>query len=295
MIEISNQEFDRNLKIQRSIFAIAMGLFIMIAFGMLSSIIMFFTYGHTVNPWVLGLSQLLFMLVPVLFAYKPLKEKFFDVFRFKPINIKWLLILGVGLVFFEMTSEGYLSIQEYLIPESWQKAYDSLLKVYVDTISGLIGTDNYYFLLRALLVVAIIPAISEEFLFRGFIQTTLEKNMSSIWAIGIVSFLFGAMHLNPILFLPLTLAGAYLGYINYITRNLAYPIILHFLINSLSVFAFYFQAGILPSDELEHLPVNVGIVLFTFGLVGLVAICFYMYKITQSARTDPQSEGLDAL
>jgi uncharacterized protein len=87
--------------------------------------------------------------------------------------------------------------------------------------------------------ISIVPAICEELMFRGFIQKSFELRFRPLLAILITSVFFGAYHVNPYLFLPLTILGFYIGYSAYKTNSILVPVILHFLNNFLSVVMHY--------------------------------------------------------
>lgn len=95
-------------------------------------------------------------------------------------------------------------------------------------------------LLVNLLVMGLLPALGEELLFRGTIQTFIHKwTRSPHWAIWITAFIFSAIHFQITGFIPRMLLGAYLGYLMYWSGSLWLPIVAHFMHNSLSVTADY--------------------------------------------------------
>lgn len=85
----------------------------------------------------------------------------------------------------------------------------------------------------ALTVIAIIPAVGEEVLFRGIIQRKIFHKIgdmhASIWA---TAALFSATHLQFYGFVPRMLLGAMMGYMYAWTRNLWTPIFAHFINNA---------------------------------------------------------------
>ncbi|WP_435019628.1 ABC transporter permease subunit/CPBP intramembrane protease [Tundrisphaera sp. TA3] len=90
----------------------------------------------------------------------------------------------------------------------------------------------------ALLIFAILPAISEEFAFRGFILAGLEKSYDTRTAILLSSFLFGFLHVLMSLFQQLftaTLLGLVLGLMAVRTRSLWPGILFHFLNNAQAI------------------------------------------------------------
>jgi len=91
-------------------------------------------------------------------------------------------------------------------------------------------------LIVALVVIAIIPAVGEEVLFRGIIQRKIFHKIgdmhASIWA---TAALFSAIHLQFYGFVPRMLLGAMFGYMYAWTRNLWTPIFAHFINNAATV------------------------------------------------------------
>lgn len=88
-------------------------------------------------------------------------------------------------------------------------------------------------LVVALIVMAVIPAVGEEVLFRGIIQRKIFHKIgdmhASIWA---TAALFSATHLQFYGFVPRMLLGAMMGYMYAWTRNLWTPIFAHFVNNA---------------------------------------------------------------
>jgi uncharacterized protein len=87
-----------------------------------------------------------------------------------------------------------------------------------------------------ILMIAILPAIGEELVFRGVIQKLLsEWTQSNHIGVIVTSFAFAAIHLQFYGFLPRFLLGLGFGYIYVWTKNLWLPILAHFVNNILSV------------------------------------------------------------
>ncbi|MBU2560158.1 CPBP family intramembrane metalloprotease [archaeon] len=84
--------------------------------------------------------------------------------------------------------------------------------------------------------------VGEEMLFRGIIQTDLQKAIGKWNGLHVTAFLFGIMHMSwrsPVELVFATLSGYLLGYIYMRTNNLTMPIVLHGVNNTMLV-------GILP-------------------------------------------------
>ena len=87
-----------------------------------------------------------------------------------------------------------------------------------------------------LLVIAIIPAIGEELLFRGFLQQKMTQWLVKPHvAIIITAILFSAIHMQFQGFLPRFALGLVLGYLFYWSSSLWLPILAHLLNNAMTV------------------------------------------------------------
>ncbi|MEY4594613.1 MAG: hypothetical protein RIQ47_1023, partial [Bacteroidota bacterium] len=103
--------------------------------------------------------------------------------------------------------------------------------------------NNINDLLVNLIVVAVLPAIGEELLFRGVLQRLLgewAKNVNvGIW---ISAFVFSAMHAQFYGFVPRMLLGALFGYLLVWSGSLWLPILAHFVNNGSAVLFTYLYA-----------------------------------------------------
>jgi membrane protease YdiL (CAAX protease family) len=148
-----------------------------------------------------------------------------------------------------------------------------------------------------LLMIALIPAIGEELLFRGCLQPIfgrLVKNAHvGIWLTAI---LFSAIHLQFYGFIPRMLLGALFGYLYYYGNSLWYPILGHFLNNGSAVLAvfIYQQKGFSVAEAMKQdNPVDNRF--YVLGvLLSAVITLFLLYKFYQIARQkglNPQTEN----
>ena len=91
-------------------------------------------------------------------------------------------------------------------------------------------------LIYTLLVIAIVPAIGEELVFRGYLQQKIQKWLQNPHAaILITAFFFSAIHLDFQGFLPRFVLGSLLGYLYYWSGSLWLPILAHFVNNAQAV------------------------------------------------------------
>lgn len=130
----------------------------------------------------------------------------------------------------------------------------------------------------AIVLVAVLPAICEEFFCRGFLSHCfrgLKKDWLIIFLTGLA---FGVMHLDLYTLFPSTVIGLLLGYLAIKTHSLVIPMLLHFINNSFTVVFAFVGASESTSEEagdfLETLNLGqiVGMLVFYLG-VG--ALCLY--------------------
>ena len=126
--------------------------------------------------------------------------------------------------------------------ERWMREMeDSAAK----TTEAILKMNNPTGLFVNLLVIAVTPAICEEFIFRGAVQRTIFRIKSNPHvAIWLSAAIFSAIHFQFYGFLPRLLLGAAFGYVYFWTGSIWYAVFAHFLNNAYAVcVAYYLQAN----------------------------------------------------
>jgi membrane protease YdiL (CAAX protease family) len=109
-----------------------------------------------------------------------------------------------------------------------------------DTLEAILTMETPWIFLLNLIIIAILPGIGEELIFRGLIQKELQSIFKSpIAAIWVTGFLFSAIHFQFEGFLPRMVLGVILGYLYHWTQNLWVPIIAHAVNNGMQVILLY--------------------------------------------------------
>ena len=93
----------------------------------------------------------------------------------------------------------------------------------------------------ALLITALLPALAEEIIFRGYLYKKLFGGLSIVGLV-LSSLIFGLLH-GPTDWLSCFIyssSGLVLGYSYYKTAYLIYPIVIHLLNNGLTTILYYF-------------------------------------------------------
>lgn len=92
-----------------------------------------------------------------------------------------------------------------------------------------------------LFMIAILPAIGEEFLFRGVLQRIFtEWTRNNHWAIVITAFIFSFVHFQFFGFLPRFLLGLLFGYLMLWSGSIWVPVAAHFVNNGIAVVYYHF-------------------------------------------------------
>jgi uncharacterized protein len=132
-----------------------------------------------------------------------------------------------------------LSLPEWLSSlEDWMQRSEEAAKKLTEAFLAVYTTKG---LLLNLLMIAVIPALGEEFLFRGVIQRIfIEWTKNIHWGILISALLFSAMHFQFYGFLPRTMLGMLFGYLFVYSGSIWYPVIAHFFNNAMAVLVYFF-------------------------------------------------------
>ena len=112
--------------------------------------------------------------------------------------------------------------------------------MYFKTVAVIARMDNLWDYIISVLVIALVPAIVEEVLFRGGVQNLLSRWFKMpIVAIVITSVLFSAVHGSYLGFLSRFALGFVLGWMYYRTGNIWLNILAHFFNNAAAVTQLY--------------------------------------------------------
>ncbi|MBR8535065.1 CPBP family intramembrane metalloprotease [Carboxylicivirga sediminis] len=212
------------------------------------------------------------------FFYKPFKTGITGYHKISwSIIIFTIAIIGISQPFISFS--GWLNHQLEL-PDNMQQVQNWMTQKEYEvkelTIS-LIRYDNWLQVSITILMMSILPAIGEEWLFRGLLQrelTALFKNKHV--AIIVTAILFSAIHMQFFTFLPRFFLGIILGYLFVLSGHLWLPVIGHFVNNFMAIAATYYllqNGNKEPLDIPFDNPFGAGVV------VSFSAIIFLLYLI----------------
>lgn len=232
--------------------------------------------------------QVLFILLPALLFAKWVYGDVSDIISVKLPEYLELILFSIGIIILIPLLQSYLYIQNYFIEyiaansemvNSIKNLFDSLNELVDKTYGNLLKADSVPEMFFVIIVIAIVPAISEEVMFRGYIQRSFEFKMKPVWAVLITAFFFGVYHFNPYGLFPLIALGFYFGFAAYISKSLIVPMFLHFL-NNFGAVILYFIFGdeeLISTDVTDSGGLEANIFLF-FLLALLFTIVIFMIK-----------------
>jgi hypothetical protein len=142
----------------------------------------------------------------------------------------------------------------------------------------LLTPDTLQVLFFNLFMIAVIPAIGEELIFRGVFQKILTGLFRSGHpAIWITAFFFSSLHFQFFGFIPRFLLGLIFGYLFYWSGTLWFPVISHFVNNAVSVIIIYLQ-GAGNFDPVGELSIRSHLSVLPVPFVISLVILFLFYR-----------------
>ena len=224
------------------------------------------------------------------------KDRYLD---FKtPVNpMLWFIIIGI-MFFAAPIFEQSIKLNERMqLPEafsgleSWMKAKEAEL----ERLTHLLLSDTTYWgLFVNLIVIAVIPAIGEEFLFRGCLQNILTRWFRNPHvAVWLAAIIFSAIHLQFYGFLPRMLLGALFGYLLLWGKNIWLPVLAHFINNAgATISAFYLQRQGKSLDEMDFGD-KIPIYLYFASFVITAILLLQYYRTSTAKNTRYHGKRLD--
>ena len=240
--------------------------------------------------------QVLFILLPALLFSKWFYEDVTTVIRFKPSRWKEIGLFVIGIIILTPLLQNFVVIQNYFIDKlasssatvnSVKSVFDSLNDKVETTYSNLITAHSIPEGMLVILVVAAVPAVCEEVMFRGFIQKSFELKFKPYLAILITSVFFGLYHFNPYGLIPLIALGFYFGFAAYISDSIFTSMSLHFLNNFVAVIMFFFAGNedVMSPSVNNAVDLKSSITIFVSLLVIFSGVIFMIVKYYKDKKS----------
>jgi membrane protease YdiL (CAAX protease family) len=245
--------------------------------------------------------QILFILLPALLFARWIYLDVGKIIRIRKPAWQEVGLFTIGIVILSPLLQSYLYIQNHFL-ELWaqnsqfihsiKSFFDMLNEMVEKTYGNLLSSSNIFEFILVVVVVSVVPAISEESMFRGFVQRSFELKLKPYMAIFLTALFFSAYHFNPYGFLPLFILGAFFGFAAYMSRSLVVPMILHFL-NNFSAILLYQIIGnedliksdaAIKGDELSTYLMLLVILTLLFVLLIAVINKYYSTRILKQEQ-----------
>ncbi len=252
------------------------------------------------TTWQLKYFQLIqtlgFFVLPGLFLYwifsKPDHEYFPIGKRPGILSVTLLIIVFIaGMPFLNWIIEINREIEFPYFMRGFEHKLQELENTYNSLSERLLLADNFVHYLFNLLMIAVLPAIGEELIFRGtFQQLFKEISKSNHMAVLITAFLFSAIHGQFYGFIPRLILGMFFGYLMVWSKTIWLPIIAHFFNNAVAVTVYYLISTNRISDSSKIMNMGEGIILVIFSIVLTTLGLFFMRNTLVKSKNNVSKE-----
>ncbi len=175
----------------------------------------------------------------------------------KPGALTLMLVMLTLIVAIPFLNALALFNSEMVLPP-WMHSLEVRIKSMEETagrLTGLFlsGGDGYTLALN-MFMIAVLPALGEEFLFRGIIQRLLtEWTTNKHVGVWLAAFLFSFIHFQFYGFLPRFLLGLYFGYLLVWSSSIWVPVTGHFINNGVAVLYYHFATKPMGETNMDKL------------------------------------------
>jgi uncharacterized protein len=154
--------------------------------------------------------------------------------------------------------------------EQWMRQTEDAAEAMIEQFLNVSGMGA---LLFNLLMIAVLPAIGEEFIFRGALQRIFRQWTGNVHlAVFIAAILFSALHLQFFGFLPRLLLGLLLGYMFVMTKNIWVPVFAHFFNNAAAVIMYYiaYNTDVISLEDMTGNRFSLLIIIFSVWVTSML-------------------------
>lgn len=162
---------------------------------------------------------------------------------------------------------GLDSLQESWLGVDTLTDYENLISQYI-----LLLPNSERGWIITLFGLALIPAIGEELMFRGYLMNLFSQKSNYHNGIAVSALIFALVHFNLTNFFYYFVLGVIMGYVYFWGRNLIFPIIIHFLNNAMVVFGYMYAVS---NDDFSEEVGNTYSIM-PYVTLGLSLFIFYL-------------------
>ena len=220
----------------------------------------------------------------------------------KPIYLLAGLLLGISMWPIVMVLiEGWHGLYGVIFGEAEQEAWHNRL---VETTQAQVDRVRMVHPVVIAICLSIVPAVCEEWFFRGMLLRSLLKGRKVISAILISAAAFGLFHVlsNSVIaidrLIPTTLIGIMLGFLAYKSNSIIPGIVLHAFNNACVVFVAYFQPQLSQYNwfpgENDPVPVSWVVAGLIVAVIGALLVWAGKGKVPEQANLILADDGKPA-
>jgi membrane protease YdiL (CAAX protease family) len=278
------------------IFSLTVLFLIFILYQIGGSVLMYLVTGSTsithdnvwTVRWLTLLGQICFILLPTLLLTKLFSAKLRTVFPFRLPGLRESTFALIALFSLQRVFEVYMYFQEKIpLPQLLRDLIDPFRKILEEFTSLIVHAGSAGELFIVIILIAVIPSIVEELLFRGLVQKTFERLMSPVVSAILAGTIFGLYHFNPFEIVPLVGLGVFFGLLRYRSQSLWLPMAAHFFNNLMAVLASYYDIEDNTILTTVHGTSDISsmlLELFVFASIFFLAFVAYLRLTHDSSR-----------
>ncbi|HVD97513.1 MAG TPA: CPBP family intramembrane glutamic endopeptidase [Cytophagaceae bacterium] len=226
------------------------------------------------------------IVLPLLYVFFLKKELIQPIFKPSFDQFPSFLLAAVSVTIIILPFVGIVGDwnKEISFPDSWHDL-ETTLRMLEERAAQATKLIVYYDspgdMLLVLFTVALVPAVSEELVFRGILLNDLVRSTRNVHISVLVSaFIFSFIHFQFFGFFPRMLLGIVLGYLYITSGNILVSMAMHFANNAMVVIALnWYSKGALTIDpeSSRDLPVT-SIYLSVILSLAIMYFCWTLYK-----------------
>jgi len=237
-------------------------------------------------------------LVPAILSGFLIQRNTWKYLKADRISRYWVFILVITIMVISIPWINFTCFlnERLSLPERWGDLMERIRENDEnswDLMKAYLQTENLGGLLINVFMVALIPALGEEFLFRGIIQRILaewfRKKHLAIW---IAALIFSLMHYQFLGLIPRVMLGALFGYLFVWTGSIWVAVLAHFINNAVAVIYYYiFYQGTLEVEP-DHIGLEENALLM---IITSVVLTILLLAVIRKQRKELVQSGIGGL